>query len=245
MKCCILIPHYNHIRALSKLLLQLEPLAYYCIIVDDGSDAAAKEQLYALEQQYSWLDIIDLNQNSGKGSAMHRGFNHALQLGYSHALQIDADGQHCVQDIPKLMAAARQYPQRLICAKPIFDEHIPKSRLYGRKITHFWVAIETWSLRIADAMCGFRVYPLQSTVKIMNSVNISRRMDFDIDIIVRHYWAKTPLLFLSSAVTYPVDGVSHFKLLRDNVLISKLHCRLFFGMLARIPQLLSRTLGHE
>ena len=245
MKCCLLIPHYNHIQALGQLLLQLEPLAYYCIIVDDGSNMETKKKLYTISKQYPWLDILNLFPNTGKGAAIHYGLSHALRLGYSHALQIDADGQHCVQDIPKLVAAAKQYPQHLICANPIFDEHIPKNRLYGRKITNFWVAIETWSTAIADAMCGFRVYPLQSTLKIMNSTKVGRRMDFDIDILVRHYWAKTPLQFIPSAVAYPTDGVSHFKMLKDNVLISKLHCRLFFSMLARIPQLLSRTLSHE
>jgi len=45
---------------------------------------------------------------------------------------------------------------------------------------------------------------------------------------------------IPTKVNYPYDGVSHFKLWRDNVLISKTHATLFFGMLLRIPQLLNR-----
>lgn len=245
MNLCIIIPHYNHTKALAKLLLQLAPLAYPCIIIDDGSDAAEKKQLSDITQHYPQIKILELSQNTGKGAAMHRGFDYALHQSYSHALQIDADGQHCIADISKLIAAATLHPQHLISAKPIFDTDIPKSRLYGKKVTSFWVTVETWSSAIVDAMCGFRIYPLPSTVNIMNTVRVSRRMAFDIDILVRHYWAKTPLLFIPSPVIYPMDGISHFKLLKDNVLISLLHCRLFFGMLIRIPQLLARALSHE
>jgi hypothetical protein len=43
-------------------------------------------------------------------------------------------------------------------------------------------------------------------------------------------------------VTYPADGVSHFDVWRDNVRISRMHARLFFGMLRRAPRLLWRRL---
>jgi len=44
-------------------------------------------------------------------------------------------------------------------------------------------------------------------------------------------------------VNYPVDGVSHFNAVHDNVLISWMHTRLFFGMLLRLPTLLRRKLN--
>ncbi|MNR68576.1 hypothetical protein D3C85_1932180 [compost metagenome] len=52
-------------------------------------------------------------------------------------------------------------------------------------------------------------------------------------------------------MTYPQDGLSHFRVWRDNVLISGMHTRLFGGMLLRSPLLLARKLagrrrtGHE
>jgi len=41
-------------------------------------------------------------------------------------------------------------------------------------------------------------------------------------------------------VIYPQGGQSHFRALQDNLKISWLHTRLFFGMLPRIPLLLLR-----
>ena len=43
---------------------------------------------------------------------------------------------------------------------------------------------------------------------------------------------------MPTRVTYPLDGLSHFDALKDNVRISLMHTRLFFGMLPRIPSLL-------
>jgi hypothetical protein len=85
-----------------------------------------------------------------------------------------------------------------------------------------------------------RVYPLAATVSLLDSVKLGQRMDFDIEIMVRLYWQGVPVQFISTKVIYPVGGRSHFSMLKDNWLISKMHTRLFFGMLWRLPKLLQR-----
>jgi len=117
---------------------------------------------------------------------------------------------------------------------------VPKSRYYGRKFTNLWIWINTLSFAISDGMCGFRLYPLAAVEQLISKTPIAERMDFDIDIIVRLYWQGVDFITMPTSVKYPYDGVSHFKLWRDNLMISKTHARLFFGMLKRIPQLLSR-----
>ena len=72
------------------------------------------------------------------------------------------------------------------------------------------------------------------------SEHIGRRMDFDSEILVRLFWRNQPMRWLPVRVHYPLDGISHFQLWRDNWLISKMHARLFFGMLWRAPRLLWR-----
>ena len=116
---------------------------------------------------------------------------------------------------------------------------MPKGRLYGRYLTHVWVWINTLSLAIKDSMCGFRVYPLVRTLAAIVP-SIGKRMDFDPEIAVRLVWAGTQVVNLPTRVTYPADGVSHFDVWRDNLRISAMHTRLFFGMLWRLPGLLWR-----
>ncbi|MBY4950649.1 glycosyltransferase family 2 protein [Pantoea sp. DY-17] len=233
---CVLIPCYNHGAMLALVLARLAPFNLPVILVDDGSDATTKQQIGALEAPQ--LQVLTLPHNQGKGAAVIAGMRAAAAAGYSHALQLDADGQHQVEDTPRMLAEAQRYPHCLISGQPLYDASIPKSRLYGRYITHFWVWVETLSFSLKDSMCGFRVYPLAPSLALCDRRPIGQRMDFDTEIMVRLYWQGTPSRFITTRVTYPASGVSHFDALRDNLRISWMHTRLFFGMLPRIPQLL-------
>ncbi|MFV0262351.1 MAG: glycosyltransferase family 2 protein [Kluyvera sp.] len=237
---CVLIPCYNHGAMMSGVLARLQPFGLPCIVVDDGSDAATRDELDRLAAQSDHLTLIRLTANAGKGAAVIRGLQAAAEAGYSHAVQVDADGQHAIEDIPALLALAHAHPGALISGQPIYDDSIPRSRLYGRWVTHVWVWIETLSLQLKDSMCGFRVYPVAPTLQLAQRVTLGQRMDFDTEVMVRLYWQGTPSYFLPTRVTYPLDGLSHFDALKDNLRISRMHTRLFFGMLPRIPSLLFR-----
>ncbi|WP_172894909.1 glycosyltransferase family 2 protein [Buttiauxella agrestis] len=233
---CVVIPCYNHGATIAAVVARLQPYDLPCIIVDDGSEPATKQQL----AQLTGVTLIELESNQGKGEAVMTGLKAAAQAGFTHAIQLDADGQHCIEDVPRFLDEARAHPASLISGTPEYDESVPKSRLYGRYITHVWVWIETLSLSLKDSMCGFRVYPLAATLAVIARHCPGKRMDFDTEIMVRLYWAGTDSRFLHTRVIYPPDGVSHFDALRDNVRISWMHTRLFFGMLPRIPTLLTR-----
>jgi predicted LPLAT superfamily acyltransferase len=237
---CVLIPCYNHGAMMPGVLTRLAPFDLACIVVDDGSDETTRRVLEQLDAQHANLTLIRLPSNAGKGEAVIQGLKAVAEKGYSHAVQVDADGQHAVEDIPKLLALAQQHPEALISGQPIYDDSIPRSRLYGRWVTHVWVWIETLSLQLKDSMCGFRVYPVAPTLQLAGRVPLGKRMDFDTEVMVRLYWQGITSYFVPTRVTYPLDGLSHFDALKDNCRISLMHTRLFFGMLPRIPALLFR-----
>lgn len=234
---CVVIPCYNHGAMMASVLARLAPFNLPIIVVDDGSDAATQLQLATLHAPQ--LSLLRLDTNQGKGAAVIHGLRAAAARGFTHAVQLDADGQHQAEDLPLMLAEAARYPDALISGQPLYDDSIPKSRLYGRYITHFWVWIETLSLSIRDSMCGFRVYPLAATLALCDRRPVGQRMDFDTEIMVRLYWQGTRSRFIPTRVTYPVSGLSHFDALYDNLRISWMHTRLFFGMLPRIPRLLA------
>jgi glycosyltransferase involved in cell wall biosynthesis len=240
MKPCVIIPFYNHAGAIAGVVAALEPLGLPCRIVDDGSDAAAQRVLEQIGARHDWVTLQRLASNQGKGAAVMAGCDAALAAGFTHALQIDADGQHDVADVPKLLELARRWPSAVISGAAVYDESVPRSRLYGRYLTHVWVWINTLSLEIRDSMCGLRVYPLADACRIWRETHVGRRMDFDTEILVRLSWQGTRVVNVPTRVTYPSDGVSHFKMLKDNAYISLMHTRLFFGMLWRMPMLLGR-----
>jgi glycosyltransferase involved in cell wall biosynthesis len=240
VKACIIIPFYNHAGAIPQVVDALRTLELPCRIVDDGSGAHAQQVLARIVASESWVTVKRLPRNAGKGAAVMAGCEAALAEGFTHALQIDADGQHDVADAARLLDEARRNPAAMVSGKAMYDSSAPRSRRYGRYLTHVWVWINTLSFEIRDSMCGLRVYPLAATCSIWRATRIGTRMDFDTEIMVRLHWSGVRIVALPTQVTYPRDGVSHFKMLEDNVHISWMHTRLFFGMLRRLPSLLMR-----
>ncbi|CDT28759.1 glycosyltransferase family 2 protein [Vibrio coralliirubri] len=238
-KACFLIPCFNHGATMPAVVSSLHHFELPIIIVDDGSELATKQFLAPLADSPS-VTLVTLEQNQGKGGAVKAGIKQAQELGFSHAIQIDADGQHDLEALPALIQASQAKPMRLISGQPVYDESVPKARLYGRYATHIWVWIETLSLSIKDSMCGFRAYPINQTQAVLSKYDVGSRMDFDIEILVRLYWEGCDIDFVETRVIYPENGISHFDALWDNVKISWMHTRLFFGMLPRAPKLIAR-----
>lgn len=239
MKLCFVLPTYNNVTSIDAMVSQLLTFGYPVVIVNDGSGS---EMIPVLEKLAALPDVVVIHRerNGGKGAAVREGILWARREGFTHALQMDADNQHAIADVPKFIDAATQNPEALVLGKPIFPENTPKSRLNGRRISIAWVWIETLSKEIADPLFGYRVYPIALTAKVLNSFFLGKRMDFDPEIAVRLVWKGAPVITIDTPVTYHEDGISHFRLFYDNVLISWMHTRLFFGMVLRCWKLIGR-----
>ena len=243
LRPCILIPVYNHPHSIADVCASVAYLHLPILLVDDGSDAECASVLDQLAAQGHYL--LRLPDNQGKGAAVRAGLQYAEQLGFSHALQVDADGQHAASDLPAFLAPAQQTPGSLVIGYPRYDSSVSALRFYGRYATHIWVWINTLSLDIRDSMCGARLYPLREVNTLLRRHSCGDRMDFDTEVLVRWHWSGGRVHNLPVRVHYPPDGISHFRLWRDNLRISAMHARLFFGMLLRLPLLLGRRLRRD
>lgn len=242
IRLCLVVPHYNHTRAFADFLPRLAALSLPCIVVDDGSDSVAKATLLELLSAYPDIELAEHQSNRGKGAAMWTGAHRARQLGFTHMLQIDADGQHDTADVTRFIDDASSHPNAIISGAPQFDESAPKARVYGRKVTDFWVALETGSLGIKDSLCGFRVYPLNEFERVFDKYHIGKRMDFDTDVLVKSVWEGIAVRFIDTKVVYIANSVSHFHYWGDNWRLIWLHTRLMLGMVVRLPLRLFRKL---
>jgi glycosyltransferase involved in cell wall biosynthesis len=222
------------------LVANLRDTGLHTFLVNDGSDAVCSDLLRDISYREPWITLIERKSNGGKGAAVKTGLWAAAGLGYSHVLQVDADGQHDLADIPELLALACSNSGAIISGAPDYRD-VPRLRLYGRYLTHVWVWINTLSFEIRDSMCGFRIYPLAATLAVLENSYTGDHMDFDPEILVRLHWDGVRVIQMRTTVTYPRDGISHFRSLRDNLLISWMHTRLFFGMLCRLPRLVMRN----
>ena len=237
---CLVLPVYDPGPALVRTVAALAAFGLPMYLVDDGSGPVTRGELERLAATRPLVRLCSLSPNQGKGAAVMEGLRRAGRDGFTHALQVDSDGQHDPGAVPAFLALGRERPGAVIAGMPRFDASVPASRKYWRHLSHFWVRVNTLSLDIQDSLCGFRLYPLAPTLALMEREAIARRMDFDTEIIVRLHWAGVPVLSAPVGVTYPPDGVSHFRPWRDTFLLMGMHWRLFFGMLRRWPRLLAR-----
>lgn len=237
-KHCLLVPHYNHVKAITNFMPALLSTGLFGVIVDDGSDADEIAELRLLLADQKQFKLVEHKDNQGKGAAMMTGARVARELGFTHVLQIDADGQHDIADVSSFVEYSHLHPQEIISGAPVFADDAPKARVYGRKITDFWVAMETLSLGIKDSLCGFRVYPLDKLELVMDKYKLGKRMDFDTEVLVKSVWQGVQVYFYPTKVKYIPHNISHFHYLSDNLSLILLHSKLMVGMLIRSPKLI-------
>ena len=235
---CAVIPSYNHHTAIEQVIACLRKNELPVIVVDDGSGEETKFALFRLHNPDAGVQVFRREINGGKGAAVMTGFEIAAQAGYSHVLQIDADGQHDTSNLPEFISLAEKYPNNVIAGVPVYDSSVPLARRLARWLTHIWVWIETLSFRIQDSMCGFRIYPLDRVAPVIARDQVRRHMDFDIEILVRLFWAGTAPIGVSVNVSYPDDNTSNFNLFWDNWRIIKLHTHLMATLLLRLPSII-------
>jgi glycosyltransferase involved in cell wall biosynthesis len=224
-RVCALLPTYDNPLTLAEVVRQVRATLPDVLVVDDGSRGPGREAAQALARQ-GLARVIRRERNGGKGAAVKDGFRLARDLGFTHALQIDADGQHDPDAIPNFLEVSRQQPETLVLGYPVFDDSAPELRRRGRLISRFWTDIEAGKGRIRDPLCGFRVYPIEAALRAGARGD---HMEFDGEIAVRMVWLGCSVVNLPIHVRYlkpERGGTSHFRMVRDNLLITWAHTRL-------------------
>jgi len=236
----VLIPSYNTGEKVVETVRDARSHWNPVWVVVDGSTDGTAEQLREMATRDAGLRVFTLPRNQGKGAAVLHGLREAVAQGYTHALAMDADGQHPAARIPEFMAASEHAPEALILGKPVFDASAPRVRVIGRRVSNGWANLETLWAGIGDSLFGFRVYPIRPLLAVMEVRRWMRRFDFDVEAVVRLVWRGLPPINLPAPVRYfrPEEGgVSHFNYVRDNLLLSWMHARLFTEFLLRLPWL--------
>ena len=239
----VLIPSYNPGAIVYETVRAARQHWNPVWVVVDGSNDGSAEGLLAMAAEDNGLRVMVLPSNQGKGAAVLHGLEQASAAGFTHVLSMDSDGQHPPDRIPVFMAESMRQPAAMILGVPVFDAHAPSLRVNGRRVSNWWANLETLWAGIGDSLFGFRVYPIEPLRQVMRHQPWMRHFDFDPEAVVRLCWRGVRPVNLPAPVRYyRVDegGVSHFRYLRDNLLLTWMHTRLFFGFVLRLPVLLIR-----
>ncbi len=241
----VLIPSYNPGKKLVATVRSARQYWNPVWVVIDGSNDGSEVTLQGMALEDAGLRVIHLLKNKGKGAAVLQGLHLAAAEGFTHALTMDSDGQHPPDLIPTFMAESIKQPNAMILGKPVFDASAPNIRVQGRKLSNWWTNVETLWAGIGDSLFGFRVYPIDPLRKVMRFQPWMRHFDFDPEAAIRLSWRGVKAVNLPAPVRYystDEGGVSHFRYLRDNILLTWMYTRLFIGFILRLPMLLMRRL---
>jgi glycosyltransferase involved in cell wall biosynthesis len=244
----VLIPSYNTGRLVFQTVREARQFWQPVWVVIDGSTDDTQAGLQDMARDDPGLRILTLPRNRGKGAAILHGLLEARKSGFTHVLTMDADGQHPADQIPNFMAASITAPKAMVLCQPIFDASAPTLRVRGRRISNWMANLETLWAGIGDSLSGFRVYPIDGLIAVMQDTRWMRRFDFDPEAAVRLCWQGAEVINLPAPVRYlraDQGGVSHFQYGRDNLLLSWMHGRLMVGMLRRLPSLVRARQGRK
>jgi glycosyltransferase involved in cell wall biosynthesis len=242
----VLIPSYNTGAKVLETVNEARKLWKPVWVIVDGSTDGSGEALLKRQENDPGLRVLVLPRNAGKGAAVLHGLREAVAAGFTHVLTMDADGQHPATKLPAFMSASQRAPDAMILGRPVFDLDAPRLRVGGRKISNWWANLETLWAGIDDSLFGLRVYPARALLDIMSTSRWMRRFDFDVEAAVRMVWSGIRPINIDAPVRYFLPehgGVSHFKYVRDNALLTWMHMRLLAGFIVRLPSLVWRRLS--
>jgi glycosyltransferase involved in cell wall biosynthesis len=217
-KVCVVVPTYNNARTLSQVLESILKFTTQVIVVNDGST----DSTLAVIKQHPEVAVVSYEKNKGKGYALRQGFQKAAELGYEYAITIDSDGQHYADDLIKFLEMLEEYPKAIIIgARNMDQESVPRKSSFGNKFSNFWFWVET-GIKRKDTQSGYRLYPLKALQAISF---ITRKFEFEIEVLVRSAWAGIDVVEVPVKVFYPEKEkrISHFRPVQDFSRISVLN----------------------
>lgn len=154
-RVAVVIPALNEERAIRGVIESVLAICPHVILVDDGSTDATLERVADLP-----ITLIRHAAPLGKGQGLRDGFRKARELGFDAVVAMDGDGQHLAADIPRLLAAARRYPEHIVIGARIRNrENQPPARRRANDFADWGIS---WGcgVPVADTQSGQRYYPL-------------------------------------------------------------------------------------
>ncbi len=164
----VIIPAYNEHKSIGKIVDELSTKGYSVIVVDDASSPSLQPLLQNKKLLYARHKV-----NLGQGAALQTGINLALKRGAKIIVSFDADGQHEIQDIERLIQHLGKNRLDIVLGSRFMEQqpkHMSHSRKLVLKLARFVNFIFTGVL-LTDAHNGLRVMTAAAAGRIRISEN--------------------------------------------------------------------------
>ena len=202
MNIVVGIPAYNEEKNIASIIVKLKKIANTIIICDDGSTDATAE----IAKELGAI-VISHSKNQGYGAAIKTIFLEAKNKQVDVLITFDADGQHQIKDISKVLEPINLGNADVVIGSRFLDDKtkIPTYRKIGVKLITQLTNITTGS-NITDSQSGFRAYSKLALEKIIPTES---GMGISTEILIKAQEKKLRITEVPIKILYEGDTSTH------------------------------------
>ena len=237
MKAIVIIPTYNEIHNIQKLLNDLLEMYNFIdiLVVDDNSPDGTAEYVESVGEKDHRVKIIKRAKKMGLGTAYVAGFKYALSNGYDVAIEMDADYSHDPKELECFLDNIKDY-DLVIGSRYIYGVRVinwPIRRLLLSYFANLYTRIIT-GMPVKDGTGGFKCFRR----KVLESIDLdaihSNGYSFQIEMNYKAWKKGFRLIEVPITFTDRVQGTSKMskKIVREAIImVWKLRFKSLFGTL--------------
>lgn len=161
-KVYVVVAAYREADVIAETVRTLIERFPNVVVVDDGSPDATSERAC-----HAGAFVLRHPFNLGQGAALQTGITHALEQGADYVATFDADGQHAVADLERMLAVLIRDELDVVLGSRFLGETegLPWSRLVALKAAVLFTNA-TSGLRLTDAHNGLRAMTAAAAGKL-------------------------------------------------------------------------------
>jgi len=203
LKIIVGIPAFNEEKNIAVLIIQLKKIADKIIVCNDGSTDLTSEIAEELG-----ATMINHKKNLGYGAAIRSIFLKSKDLDGDILVTFDADGQHRIEDINKVINPIINGESDLVIGSRFLDEsakEVPRYRKAGIKLITK-ITNATIKKQLTDSQSGFRAY----SKKVLNELNPSELgMGISTEILIKASAKNFRISEVPIKIVYDGDTSTH------------------------------------
>ena len=202
LKITIGIPAYNEEKNIASIITKLKKITDSIIVCDDGSSDMTSD----ISKNLGAI-VITHKKNMGYGVAINSIFQKAKELNVDLLVTFDADGQHRVEDIEKVVEPIKNNTADLVIGSRFLDKksNVPNYRKIGIKVI---TKITNASIKkkLTDSQSGFRAYNKQVLSQISPS---DIGMGISTEILIKSSSKGLRIMEVPVTILYSGDTSTH------------------------------------
>ena len=216
MKTVIGIPAYNEGKNIASILLRLKNISEHIIVCDDGSSDLTSE----IAEKLGAI-VVTHTKNLGYGAAIKTIFLKAQEINADALVTFDADGQHKIEDIDKILVPIKNNKADIVIGSRFLNDEqkISKYRKIGIKTITELTNI-TSGTKITDSQSGFRGY----NRKTLENIKLTESgMGISTEILIKAKKSNFKIIEVPIIVSYEGETSTHNSIIHgSSVIISTL-----------------------